>query len=130
MELLKLENVSFFENPEIAHLMAVSNRILSARTVNGLDFNAEETDDGIFEVMHKKGLQRIKMDVTLEEGSRASFIAHCVFPDPEDVKHIMDATISVYEGAEMNYKEIHFHGPKSGIFVNPKAVVSVEGILR
>ncbi len=135
---------AIFENPQIAHLMAVGNRILSARTVEGLEFDAEETEDGIsarvllkrearliypvhvcFGVIHKRATQKIRIEVTLEPHSRASFIAHCVFPEAEGVKHIMDAKILIQEGAEMCYRETHYHGLKGGAFVNPKAGIRV-----
>lgn len=135
---------AIFENPEIAHLMAVSNRILSARTVEGLEFRADETEDGIsavvvlkrgvklphpvhicFGVLQRRGLQNIKMDVTLEPDSKASFIAHCVFPEAEKVRHIMDARITVMDGADMHYREVHFHGFKGGAYVNPRALVQI-----
>jgi len=66
------------------------------------------------------------MDVKLEKGTSAHFIAHCVFPNAEKVKHIMDAVIEVGEGAEMRYSETHFHGLYGGIEVIPKAVVRVN----
>ena len=127
-----------------AHLAASGHRILSSRTVEGLVVDAREIADGIsakvtvkagvriknpvhmcFGVLHKEGTQRIEMDVRLEEGSFAHFIAHCIFPKAEKVRHIMDATISIGEGAEMQYSETHYHGPHGGVEVVPKAVVSV-----
>ena len=34
-----------------------------------------------FGVLHKRGTQRIAMEVELEAGASATFIAHCLFPD-------------------------------------------------
>jgi len=37
------------------------------------------------------------MDVKFEKDSKASFIAHCIFPKAEKVQHIMDAVIDIGE---------------------------------
>jgi Fe-S cluster assembly scaffold protein SufB len=65
------------------------------------------------------------MDVKLERNSSARFIAHCVFPNAEKVRHIMDAVVEIGEGAEMKYSEVHYHGPHGGTEVVPKAVVKI-----
>lgn len=134
-----------FANRDIAHLAASGHRILSSRVVEGLIVEAKETLTGIsakvkvkegieiknpvhlcFGVLHKKGTQKIKIDLKLENGSSAHFIAHCIFPKAEKVKHIMDAEIEVAENAEMRYSETHYHGLYGGIEVIPKAVVRVS----
>jgi Fe-S cluster assembly scaffold protein SufB len=127
-----------------AHLAASGHRIVSMRSVDGLDVRARETGNGIsaqvtvkagvkiknpvhmcFGVLHKKGTQKIGMDVRLEAGAAAHFIAHCIFPKAEKVRHIMDATVTIGDGAEMRYSETHYHGMHGGIEVVPKAVVKV-----
>jgi len=131
-------------NKDIAHLAVSGHKILSANKVEGLEVDAKETLQGIsakvvvkegikiknpvhlcFGVLHKKGTQKIKMDVRLEGNSSAHFIAHCIFPKAEKVRHIMDAVIDVGENAEMRYSETHYHGMYGGIEVIPKAVVKV-----
>ncbi len=135
---------AIIENSEIAHLVASGHTLLSMKSVGGLDVDAKETATGIsarvtvkegvriknpvhlcFGVLHKRGTQKIKMDVTLEKNASAHFIAHCIFPKAEKVRHIMDAVIAVCEGAEMRYSETHYHGPYGGIEVVPKSVVTV-----
>ncbi|MHB8846627.1 MAG: SufB/SufD family protein [Nitrospirota bacterium] len=127
-----------------AHLAASGHRILSSRTVEGLTVDARETLDGIsakvtvragvklknpvhmcFGVLHAEGTQRIEMDVRLEKGSSAHFIAHCIFPKAEKVRHIMDAKIAIGEGAEMRYNETHYHGLSGGVEVVPKAMITI-----
>jgi len=66
------------------------------------------------------------MDVTLEKNSSATFIAHCIFPNAEKVRHIMDAVVEIGEGAEMRYSETHYHGLYGGIEVVPKLAVKVH----
>ncbi|MCG2734807.1 MAG: SufD family Fe-S cluster assembly protein [Candidatus Methanoperedenaceae archaeon] len=133
---------SILANEDIAHLVAGGHRILSMRTVEGLEVKAKETVKGItahvrvtaaiknpvhlcFGILHKKGIQEIKMDVVFEAGASATFIAHCIFPKAEKVRHIMDASIRIGENARMGYSEIHYHGPFGGIEVIPKAHVIV-----
>lgn len=135
---------SILENRNVAHMVVVGHKILSARDVEGLEVEARETRDGItarvrvregvkivqpvhmcFGVVHKRGSQRIRMDVRMEENSSARFIAHCLFPNAEHVRHIMDANVEVGKNADMHYTESHFHGPYGGIEVVPKARIII-----
>ncbi len=65
------------------------------------------------------------MDVTLEEGASAHFIAHCLFPDATQVRHLMDAKVEIGAEAELRYHETHYHGPHGGVKVVPKAQVTI-----
>ena len=135
---------AILENNEIAHIAVDGHKLLSMNSVEGLVVDAKETMTGIsakvtviegikiknpvhlcFGVLHKKGTQKIKMDVRLEKNSSAHFIAHCVFPNAEKVRHIMDAVVDIGEGAEMRYSETHYHGLYGGIEVIPKSVVKI-----
>jgi uncharacterized protein len=135
---------AILESNEIAHLVASGHKLLSMKSVAGLEVDAQETLTGIsasvtvkegikiknpvhlcFGVLHKKGTQKIKMDVKLEKNSSAHFIAHCIFPNAEKVRHIMDAAVEIGEGAEMRYSETHYHGLYGGIVVIPKLVVKI-----
>lgn len=134
-----------FVNKEIAHLAVSGHKILSMRDIEGLEVAVRETPHGInakilvkegikiknpvhfcFGVLHKKGTQKIKIDVRLQEHASVHFIAHCIFPKAEKVKHVMDAVIGVGEDAEMRYSETHYHGHYGGIEVIPKAVVKIN----
>lgn len=135
---------SILGREDIAHFAASGNKILSTRATQGLEIKAEETATGIaarvrvlegtiiknpvhlcFGILHKKGLQEIKMYIKLETCASAHFIAHCIFPKAEKVRHIMDAVVEIAENAQMTYSEVHYHGPYGGIEVIPKAVVKV-----
>jgi Fe-S cluster assembly scaffold protein SufB len=132
------------DNNEIAHLVASGHTILSMNSVEGLEIDARETTTGIsarvtvregvkiknpvhlcFGVLHKKGTQKIRMDVRLEKNASAHFMAHCIFPKAEKVRHIMDAEVQIGKNAEMRYAETHYHGPDGGIEVIPKSVVKI-----
>lgn len=131
-------------NKEVAHFVVSSHSILSMQSVEGLEVKAKETLTGIsasirvregikvqnpvhlcFGILHKKGNQKIKMDVKLEKNASANFIAHCIFPKAEKIKHIMDAMVDIGEDAEMRYSETHYHGLYGGIEVIPKAIVKI-----
>jgi uncharacterized protein len=133
-----------FADSNTAHLVVAGHTILSARQVKGLEVKTEKIPSGIsakvritagtrlekpvhlcFGILHKKGTQKIRMEVKLEEGAAAHFIAHCIFPKAEKVRHIMDAVVDIGDGAEMRYSETHYHGPYGGIEVVPKARVRV-----
>lgn len=135
---------AILENNEIAHLVASGHKLLSMNSVEGLVVDAKETMRGIsakvtvkegfriknpvhlcFGVLHKKGTQKMKMNVKLEKDGSAHFIAHCIFPKAEKVRHIMDAVIEIGENAEMRYSETHYHGLYGGIVVIPKLEVKV-----
>jgi Fe-S cluster assembly scaffold protein SufB len=135
---------SILVREDIAHFAASGNKILSTRATQGLEIKAEETATGIaarvrvlegtiiknpvhlcFGILHKKGLQEIRMNIKFETGASARFIAHCIFPKAQKVKHIMDAVVEIGENAQMTYSEVHYHGPYGGIEVLPKAVVKV-----
>lgn len=66
------------------------------------------------------------MNVKLQKGAAVHFIAHCIFPKAEKVKHIMDAVVEIGEDAEMRYSETHYHGLYGGIEVIPKVVAEVS----
>ena len=135
---------TILEDKDIAHLVASGHKLLSMKSVEGLEIDARETLTGVsakvtvkegtkiknpvhlcFGILHKRGTQKIKMDVRLEKNASAHFIAHCIFPKAEKVRHIMDAVVEIGEGAEMRYSETHYHGPFGGIEVVPKSVVRI-----
>jgi Fe-S cluster assembly scaffold protein SufB len=133
-----------FADKDIAHLAVSGHKILSMRDIEGLEVKAKETLHGIsakvfvkegvrikhpvhlcFGILHKKGTQKIKMDVKLQKNASAHFIAHCIFPRAEKVKHVMDAVVEISENAEMRYSETHYHGLYGGIEVIPRSLVKV-----
>jgi len=135
---------AILENKDTAHLVASGHKLLSMKSLEGLEVGARETLTGIsakvtvkegikiknpvhlcFGVLHKKGTQKIKMQVKLEKDASAHFIAHCIFPKAEKVRHIMDAEVTIGENAEMRYAETHYHGLYGGIEVVPKSVVKI-----
>jgi len=115
------------------------------KLVKGLHVDADETDTGInavisvddgahlekpvhicFGVLPENGLQHIALDIRVKQDARASFLAHCTFPNAINVQHTMDAVIAVEPGARYAYFERHVHGPGGGVNVVPRAKVIVH----
>lgn len=138
------EDRSVLEAPDTAHVVAEGNAVLSARTVPGLEVDTRRTATGIaatvlvregvrierpvhlcFGVVHPRGLQTIRMELRLERGAAAHLMAHCLFPRAEEVRHEMEAMVEISEGAELDYREVHFHGPFGGTTVIPRSTVRV-----
>jgi hypothetical protein len=131
-------------NPEVAHLTVNGNQVLGSQSVEGLEVDARETEEGIdatlvlrqdtiiehpvhlcFAMLPEEGIQRINLNVTIESGARVSFLAHCIFPNAVKVQHIMDAEITVGENASYSYVEEHVHSAAGGVEVYPRAHVTV-----
>jgi uncharacterized protein len=127
-----------------AHAVVDGSRILSLNEVPGLELHAREREEGIeaqivvgegvkierpvhlcFGVLQASGSQNISIDLRMEIGASAHFLAHCLFPGAQRVRHRMQARLEIGHGAELRYTEAHFHGPYGGIEVLPKAEVRV-----
>ncbi len=134
-----------FGRSDVAHLVIHRNEVIGAHLVPGLRVEPQELPDGVnvrmvveegaaientvhmcFGVLPEEGLQRILLQVGLQPRSSVEVLAHCVFPNAQDVTHRMDASIRVGEGASYRYYERHVHGPEGGVLVVPRAQVHVE----
>jgi len=132
------------QTPDVAHLTIDYNRVLSSRLVPGLYLDVEELKEGIkaditveegtiiektvhlcFGVIAESGVQKILMNVNVQKDAKIDVLAHCIFPNAVDLQHIMDAKITIEEGAAYSYLEKHIHGPEGGIKVYPKAAVTL-----
>jgi len=128
------------QDPDVAHLAIGLNKVVSSNGVAGLAVETEEVADGVnievtvaedaviakpvhmcFGLLQEEGIQKINLRLTVEPRARVAVTAHCVFPNAEDVQHLMDAVIRVGEGAAYSYMERHIHSPQGGITVVPKA---------
>jgi Fe-S cluster assembly scaffold protein SufB len=135
---------TILDDERIAHVVGHGHRILSRRSVPGLDLEVEETPDAIvgkmiiqagvtiaqpihmcFGLAHPTGSQRIQIDVIVEEGATARVLAHCLFPVAQAAQHRMQAKIDVRPGASLTYTEGHYHGPHGGMQVLPHATIRI-----
>ncbi|MGI6139816.1 MAG: SufBD protein [Candidatus Hydrogenedentes bacterium] len=130
---------------DVARIEIHENHVVGLKLVPGLHMDVEETDEGIngilrlaagvqlekpvhicFGVLPETGRQHINLDIRIEEEARASFLAHCTFPNALNVRHTMDATIVVEPGARYAYFERHVHGASGGVSVIPRTQVTVH----
>lgn len=144
--LYKAANIdSALNDPEVAHLVVSHNKVLSSRTIDGLEVQAKEITEGIdlsmtvkekivikkpvhlcFGMLVKSGVQNIIINLNVEKDASIFVLAHCVFPEAVNVKHVMDAKINVAENAHYAYLERHIHGLQGGVEVYPKAKVTLN----
>lgn len=129
-------------DPDTAHVEIHGNRVLGLHLLPGLEVEADERDDGIdarvvlrrgtridrpvricFGLLPEKGVQAVRMDVSVEEDARAAVLAACTFPNAVDVLHTMEAEIRLGPGADYVYLERHVHGEEGGVRVVPRARV-------
>lgn len=130
---------------DIAHLVINKDEVVDKEDLPGLTVETEPIEDGVdisitleeetviekpvhlcFGVTHKKGTQRIQLDIDIQKNAEIGILAHCVFPQAEDVEHIMDANIRIGPGADYTYLEKHIHSPEGGIKVIPRAEIELE----
>ena len=144
VELAKMADIDeALKDEETAHIMIDKNKVLSRREVKGLVMETHEREDGVdvklkilkgveikkpihmcFGITHEKMLQKINMEIELEDGAKASFLSHCILPK-SGVKHEMDAMIKIGENAEYGYEEKHIHAFDAKVEVVSRAKVKV-----
>jgi uncharacterized protein len=129
---------------DVARIEIHANRILGVHLVPGFEADAHAIEDGIeaklcvtkgsvidkpvqvcFGMIPENGVQRIVLDIRIEEGARAGIVAHCTFPNARNIRHEMDAQLHIGAGAEYAYFERHVHGAEGGVLVLPRSKVHV-----
>ena len=139
------ERENLINDPEVAHLFISGNEIVGARDLPGLEVRADTIENGVdvkinlkegvkiekqvhmcFGVIPETGTQKIVLKVNLCRDSRIDILAHCTFPFAKDVKHLMDADITVEEGASYKYTERHIHSSSGGVKVYPQARINLK----
>lgn len=137
-------DAALLTQPQIAHLVVDGQRMLSRQAIPGVELSAREDAEAIvieiavasgvhvenpihtcIGLMKPHGSQHIRMNVKLGEHASARVVSHCLFPNAEKIRHVMEAQVELGEGAELRHSEGHYHGPYGGIEVIPQAVVHV-----
>ncbi|HKJ10335.1 MAG TPA: SufD family Fe-S cluster assembly protein [Gammaproteobacteria bacterium] len=138
------DDAAIVASPQIAHLIVDGNNLLSLQQAPGVSI-ASRLVETVLEaeivvaqgvrleqpihlcigMLGPRGLQHIRSRIKVEEDAQVSLLAHCLFPVAESSRHVMEAEVELAAGAQMNYREGHYHGPTAGIEVLPKAVVKV-----
>jgi hypothetical protein len=130
---------------DVAHIEVHENEVVGVHLVPGFEVDAESTPNGIsaqirvcegaeikrpvhicFGMLPEDGEQFIELDIRAEEGSSASVLAHCTFPNARNIEHKMKAHIEIAPNASYKYFERHVHGEHGGVLVLPKAKVVVH----
>ena len=127
------------------HVVINANTVLRSQTVEGLVIEAEELPDGVsavprvgkrkkipspvhlcFGMLPERGVQRIILDVNIEDEADVSLLAHCTFPNAVDIQHLMEAKIRVGKNARYSYFERHWHSDEGRVRVVPKARIELD----
>jgi hypothetical protein len=146
MGLIQMANIhSVVKDPDVAHLVIGLNEVVSSRGVQGLRVEPEPFQDGVkitivveagqviakpvhmcFGLIQEQGIQKIDLDLRVEDNAAIDVVAHCVFPNATDVRHEMDGKISIGKHASFTYEEKHIHSEHGGVNVIPKAVIDLD----
>lgn len=132
------------QNQQQGLLVVSGNHVLGKQEIPGLSIEGGSLPDGAqarilvkahahiaqpvhlcFGVLPAEGVQRIIADFLLEEDARATFLAHCMFPNAVNVRHIMTGTIQIGQQARMEYSETHYHGETGGVEVLPTITADI-----
>lgn len=124
------------------HVAISGNKVIGSNKIDGLIVDVKEGDDSIsldivveegveikepvhmcFGMLSTKGVQKINLKMLVKEKASISITAHCTFPNAEDVKHLMDAEITLEKDAKYKYFERHVHSDEGGLQVVPKAKI-------
>ena len=125
-----------------AHIAADGQMLVSRRAIPGISIVTHESSEIIsaeiivarnslianpvhlcFGLSQRRGNQRIKLHIRMEEGAKAFFIAHGLFTNAEIVGHSMEKIIEIGERAEIFFSDCHIHGISGGIQVNSTSQV-------
>lgn len=137
-------DAAILTQPQTAHLVIDGQQMLSRQTIPGVDIRSQESAGAItIQITIARGIQlenpihtcigltkphgsqHIRLQVKLEAHASAHIVAHCLFPNAEKVRHVMESRVELGEGAELRHSEGHYHGPYGGIEVIPQADVQV-----
>ncbi len=138
------QGAEFLKSSKIASIVINGNRVLGINNIEGIEIVPTPTNEGVninLKVLEgykipdpvhiclgltaKKGRQKIYSKFVIQRNAAIKIIAHCIFPNPEGVKHIMDADIEIEDGGQLIYEETHIHGKSGGILVKPTTRVNV-----
>jgi len=129
-------DTALIKQTAIPHLCLESNKILSSRKTEGLEFQVRSLKEGVriklivkkgakikkpiffcFEILKNRGKQIILPEIILEEGAEAKILAHCAFPAAQKIVHQMEAAVRLKKNSKLIYEEKHYHGENFGVEV-------------
>ncbi len=132
------ENPDVFSDKGIASLVINSNKTLFKNEIRGIKIEQKSFENGVdivvsvqdntiiekpvhlcFGMLPKEGKQIINSKFYIGKNSKVSFLAHCSFPNAENIQHLMNSEVHLKENAVMEYLEQHYHSESGGVFVKP-----------
>lgn len=143
-ELLESINLHRSFDKNTPHVVINANKVLRSQVVEGLTIEPEKLSDGVkarlrvekgykilqpvhlcFGMLPERGVQRIILEVQIEDEAEVSFLAHCTFPHAVDIQHLMNAEIKVGRKARYSYFERHWHSDEGVVRVVPVAKIEL-----
>jgi len=126
-------------DPTVARIEIHHNIVLGVHLVPGLHVDATVPVDDLrekgvilekpiqvcFGMVPETGLQQIELDLEIEDDASASIMAYCTFPNAVDIRHEMNAHLTIGKNAQYAYLERHVHGQNGGVLVLPTSRVHV-----
>lgn len=109
--------LSIQENPHLSLSVKNSKGKTHLRLVIKKGAKIEKPIFLCFGVLEKKGKQIILPEIVLEESAEVKILAHCSFPQAQNVLHQMDARIKLGKNSKLIYQENHYHGENFGATV-------------
>ncbi len=141
---IKTDRRQLCAQPDVARIEIHHHTVLGTHLLPGLEVDAHESSDALearilvtrgtviakpvqvcFGMIPESGVQRIVLEIEIEDDARAAILAHCTFPNARSVRHEMDATLKIGRNAQYAYLERHVHGREGGVIVIPKSRVHV-----
>lgn len=71
------------------------------------------------------GEQNLEFEIKIGKNSRVNFISHCTFPASKNIYHNMVSNITLDEGAESNYTDVHYHNDNGFVNLNTKYFINI-----
>lgn len=144
-KLTKLADInSDLSDPGIARLVINSNKVLNINTIDGLNITKTERREGVdvkiylqkgiiikkpvhlcFGILQKSAVQKINLQIEVGSKSSIDIIAHCIFPNAVNIKHIMNGKVNLDKDSKYTYLEKHIHNKTGKLAVYPHSTIKV-----
>ncbi len=137
-------DVSNLLSKDIVSIIVSGNEVIGRNTVEGVNIEAKTKDNYVYmdlsiddDVELKKpihlcvgylkdfGEQNLEFKIKIGKNSKVNFVSHCSFPASKNIYHNMVSNITLDEGAEANYVDVHYHNDSGFVNLNAKYFINV-----
>ncbi len=120
---------------DIVSIIVSGDQVIGRNTVEGVNIEAETKENFVKLNLNvedntrlKKpvhlcvgylkdfGEQNLEYDIRIGKNAQVNFVSHCSFPSSQEITHNSLANIQLDEGADVTYRDSHFHNDNG--FVN------------